>query len=864
MGVSSRYSEVIVSETKSPEGLRVLPAGAIDAIAETHRTALALDGLMSRVRELIEARGAHPARTVVLMPFLHLLQPAREAWARQVPAGFAPRFETTGNWGAASWFEPGANDFTGQVARDLLIARSLVERAGLASHADLLAPRLVDAASQLAEVAKATEPAQRRGWAARLRGLVATSFEAPVLSHEAALAAIAIEWVAASSFATDALFAPEFRAEVDLLVVVPGLREEPLPVALAASFGVKAEVLQLQAAGDPGSIALHEAQDPADEAERAAACVMGHIRAGRSPVALVAIDRVLTRRIRAMLEQGGAAIRDETGWKLSTTRAAAHAMLVLRACVRTAATDAVIDWMKNSPAHAPGSVLALERRIRRAGIREWRSVRAGDLGDGQQAMFDDVNAWRDEMQEPRTLPQWLAQWRHVLDASGQWRDLERDAAGKQVIAALLLADADRSELESFEHAGRRMALADFIAWANDTLEAGTFRPVDAADPQVVILPLHQLLARPFAAAVMPGCDEARLPGSPDPAGMWTASQRAALGLPSRETLEQETRDAWKHALQAPHCDVLWRRTDQNGEPVLASTLVQQLQLEGLASKGADQRATREVAAPGTPRPAASGHLLPLETLSASAYDDLRKCPYRFFATRQLGLQEPDEIDVDVDKRDFGNWLHRVLSLFHVRLAEGATPARERLLDESAGQVTREMRLDEGEFLPFRAAWLQARDGYLKWLKEHESTEGASFQSAESDHEREFGPVNLLGRVDRIDALRGGGRMVMDYKSEQYDKTRDRVRVPGEDTQLAFYAALLGDENLRAAYVNIGERGETKTVEQKEIIAARDMLLAGIAHDIERIAQGAPLPALGEGIACEYCAARGLCRKDFWS
>jgi ATP-dependent helicase/nuclease subunit B len=25
-----------------------------------------------------------------------------------------------------------------------------------------------------------------------------------------------------------------------------------------------------------------------------------------------------------------------------------------------------------------------------------------------------------------------------------------------------------------------------------------------------------------------------------------------------------------------------------------------------------------------------------------------------------------------------------------------------------------------------------------------------------------------------------------------------------------------------------------------------------------------LPALGEGMACEYCAARGLCRKDFWA
>jgi ATP-dependent helicase/nuclease subunit B len=33
--------------------------------------------------------------------------------------------------------------------------------------------------------------------------------------------------------------------------------------------------------------------------------------------------------------------------------------------------------------------------------------------------------------------------------------------------------------------------------------------------------------------------------------------------------------------------------------------------------------------------------------------------------------------------------------------------------------------------------------------------------------------------------------------------------------------------------------------------------------MSRIADGAVLPALGEGKSCEYCNARGLCRKDFW-
>jgi ATP-dependent helicase/nuclease subunit B len=843
----------------------------MDAIAETHHADAALRALMSRVRELIEARGAHPARTLVLLPFAQLLPAARDAWAAIAPQGFLPRFETTATWSAAGSFVPGAEDFTGDEARDLLSARSLIESAGLAAHADLLAPRLVEAAGQLKEAAAAIEPGARRAWAARMREAIAPGFDAAVLSREAAVAAIAIEWIASSSFATDRLLKADLAREIELLVVVQGLREEPLANAMAGAIAArwpgKAQTLRLIAEGPTGRIALHEASDPADEAERAAACVLRHVREGRVPVALAAIDRVLTRRVRAMLDEARAAIRDETGWTLSTTRAAAHAMLALRAAQWNAGADAVIDWLKNSPAHAPGSVLALERRIRRAGIREWRALRPGDLGnlgEGQQQLLEQVNAWRDGMQAARPLPQWLADLRGLLQGTGQWQWLERDAAGVQVIAALRLGELDRAELENFGPARRRFSLAEFTAWANDALEAESFRPPAAAQAQVVILPLHQLVGRAFGALVLAGCDEVRLPASADLAGAWTPAQRRALGLPSREALQEQARTGWQQALRIAECDILWRAADESGEPVLASPLVQELELAGGAVAGADAREPHQVDARATGRPQPAPRLLPIERLSASAYEDLRRCPYRFFALRQLGLQEPDEIDVQLDKRDFGNWLHKVLSTFHTRLAaEGASLAdRPKLLDAAAQSVTREMRLDDSEFLPFSAAWAQVREGYLAWLARHEA-QGARFCEAEAEHEITVGPLKLFGRIDRLDALPDGTRMVMDYKTESLAVTQERVKSPGEDTQLAFYAALLGDEPLRAAYVNVGERGETRTVEQPDVARARELLLAGIAHDLQRIGEGAPLPALGEGKACEYCAARGLCRKDFW-
>jgi ATP-dependent helicase/nuclease subunit B len=166
-------------------------------------------------------------------------------------------------------------------------------------------------------------------------------------------------------------------------------------------------------------------------------------------------------------------------------------------------------------------------------------------------------------------------------------------------------------------------------------------------------------------------------------------------------------------------------------------------------------------------------------------------------------------------------------------------------------------------LPFEAAWPQVREGYLAELSAFEAREGVRFESAETDHEVTLETVRLFGRIDRIDRLPDGRRMVMDYKTEAHANLKSRVKLPMEDTQLAFYAALLQDDNTRAAYVHVGERGETQWVEQSEVLVARDALVQGVQDDLRRIGEGAHLQALGEGQACEYCAARGLCRKDFW-
>jgi len=832
-------------------------------------------GLLARIRDAMHQRQAHPARTLVLLPYAHLLPLATRLWTQCCPDGFAPQFETTLNWSTRmGGFAPGATDITFDMALDTLTATALLRGAGLGAQQDTLAGLLVQSAQQLGSLASASPPSERPFWAHKARLAATLGMESPALALEVAVARVAVEWAAQSAYASDLLFDASVQADLDCLVVVQGFAADPLHTALQAAWGERLASFALAAPdGEAGAIAWHACHDAEDEAQRTAACVIAHIAAGRYPMALVSSDRALTRRVLSMLENAGVQIRDETGWKLSTSHAAARLMALLKAAAWNASSDVVLAWLKVAPAFA-AQVGELERAIRKDQARDWRAAGHGAAvqhSDTAAQLSVTANAIRGGLQGTHTLAGWLGALRGALQASGLWEVLQLDGAGMKLLGVLRLV---QPALPAWERlvgqalwAGRRLDLAEFTAWVNQALEGASFSPPYPDHEQAVILPMSQMLARPFAAVVLAGCDEVRLNPSPEPPGGWTAMQRTALGLPTRDDLQAATTAAWQQALQTPFCDVLWRVSDDAGEPLLRSNLVQQVQLvQGNAPQAPDPRQVRALASTPVAPPQPVGWLLPVAHLSASAYDDLRQCPYRFFAMRQLGLQQVDELDAAVDKRDFGLWLHEVLKRFHETLADQPAVAGSQyrdLLDAASTATTESMGLDDGEFLPFAAAWPTVREGYLRWLDAHQAT-GAVFASAEISQSQRLGDVKLMGRIDRIDHLPDGTPLVLDYKTEASSKTASRIKEPLEDTQIAFYAALLPNDTLQGAYVNVGERDGTRTYAQPELLEARDALVEGILNDIGRIADGQTLPALGEGSACDFCKARGLCRKDFWS
>ena len=368
-------------------------------------------GVLTGIARAIDAWGVHPASVLVLLPFGQLLGQVTRLWAAFSPHGFSPRFETTLTWAhalggqAAAMPGPG-DDFRFDAALDNLTARALLERAGLGEAADELAPRLLQAGAMLAARAAAVPPEERQEWAARacnalesLKGGAAPD----ALRLEAAITGLALAWTAASGYGTDALWAvtqpgPAGMTGLQGLVILEGFQPDPLTTALAARFGQRVARLPLAVPLTRGHVSSYAAQDFEQEAQWAAACLIRQVESARQrrraamapplpvtemiPVALVATDRILTRRVRAMIETAGLAVRDETGWTLSTTRAAATLMTQLGACAWRASSDAVLDWLKNSPAFAETLVRRLEARLRQDRCRLWRD-RSGAARRGE-------------------------------------------------------------------------------------------------------------------------------------------------------------------------------------------------------------------------------------------------------------------------------------------------------------------------------------------------------------------------------------------------------------------------------------------------------------------------------------------------
>lgn len=909
----------------------------------------------------LKAQGRDVRDAIVVVPVGALLPLVRQAWADAV-GGWMPQIDTiAGLMEQHAWrYTPAPAGAWGPAMTLDVVMDRLAVKASLRAVPWLDAwvrpsPAALDfAVDQVVQAGHAwwrrlqtSAPSER----ARLIGCWQEEFPPPTWTpvpetdtpgqHERWLLAWALQWAlgnASAGFPSDALFTLQPSAwlavsagtsvlpgsEGALTLSVLGHAQSGAGAGHGAAPAVAWWAAHAVANTDADSPVLLATQGLEDEARQATAQVMKHVAIARQagaaaarliqpPVALLALDRSVIRRMRAMLDEHGVSVADETGWKLSTTRAAAALTRFVRAAPTHASSDDVLDWLKSAwtrwmhDTQEPSPLAELERWCRRQSIPRLWLV----LNDPAPDQLTPV-AWT-TLQEAHTqlaplrdawsggrlpLSAWLSALEASLVSTGAWDGLVNDPAGLLACECLRLPGAGVDAGPGWGGLCQRTMLdgGGFLRWMQDVMEAVVFRPAPppGQPPEVVVTTLARAALRPFSAIVIPGADERQLGAASPSTGWLSQAQRTRLALSGQAEQQAAQWDAFSLAML--HAGVVClHRKDQEGEHVSASPWIQRWrevmrQDWATASSALVQRGV-PVRPVTQPSPTLLGHedLLPMK-VSATRYEALRQCPYQFFARSVLGLQEQDELEEGVDGADHGELLHAVLQRFHQErnaCLVQRSPAQDVAAWLSAAEaVIREHGLDRDStrpyFRPYQAQLPRLAEAYVDWCLAHEQ-QGWRVQHMEFDARLnlslESGAlVCLEGRLDRVDVRSQADhephKLVIDYKSGNKDKLSKRLKAPLEDTQLLFYAVLAApDAQVEAAYLHLGkdtgtqaESGDMKAtmLAHKDIESHTERFLQGLAQDWTALMSGHGMPALGEGEACEYCQARGLCRKDDWT
>jgi len=655
----------------------------------------------------------------------------------------------------------------------------------------------------------------------------------------------------------------------------------------AESADLRSDAAMLQNQPDAAlsrRLRLFGAHSLEQEARAAEVQVRRWLLAGKQNIALVAQDRLVARRVRALLERAGVLVRDETGWTFSTLAVSTVLMRWLDALQSDFYYQDLLDLLKSPFIFADQeastrkqAVYQLEQLVRKHGVASHLDAFL-DLAHGENEVQVALARVRQAADTLRRNSDTLGGWLRALDDSlsilGVLQGLAADEAGAQLLQAL---QTWRQELASVS---TRFSRAEWRHWLAQQLDANTFRD-SSIDSPVMITHLAATRWRSFDAVLLLGSDSAHLPSTDNGSVWFNDAVRNTLGLPTRETHLAQQRDDLL-ALLAMNDTVLatWQAS-KSGEKNLLSPHFEMLRalhelaygddlaerelgvlLEGAQLRAADMPLPDEAAMPA---PAVPHSLIP-SRISASGYNSLVACPYQFYARHILRLNELDEVREGVEKRDYGEWAHEILHRFHQQFPVLVEHTRAEL-EEALQKISSEVFAPTVERDYLARAWLlrwqQAIPAYLDAQLKSEA-EGWRYQNGEVPFELPLtGELTLHGRIDRVDVQTQaeGAVKVLDYKMMDATRLRNKLKEPGEDVQLACYAHVY--EADEAAFISI---------EKDRVIAVAPQDLPELAQaNIERLlavfAQmraGAAMPAHGVDEACLYCEMRGLCRKSDWS
>ena len=256
--------------------------------------------------------------------------------------------------------------------------------------------------------------------------------------------------------------------------------------------------------------------------------------------------------------------------------------------------------------------------------------------------------------------------------------------------------------------------------------------------------------------------------------------------------------------------------------------------------------------------------------------DMADCPFRAYASYRLGAKSLDEAAFALDYRERGTLVHAAME--HIWGA----------LKSHAGLCARspeELRLIVAEGIAQACGktdslgtWLESRrlqPLIEEWLTIERGRPPFTVLQAEKDRKVEVGGLTLRTRIDRVDELEDGSRVVIDYKTGRAKATAwvgdrpDEPQVPlycatmaGEPVSGAAFAQLrTGD----ATFIGVAERNSLGSM--KAMKELKDQPMPKLIEDWRRV-----VDRLAEGFragnaevnpktpsTCAFCRITPLCR-----
>lgn len=454
----------------------------------------------------------------------------------------------------------------------------------------------------------------------------------------------------------------------------------------------------------------------------------------------------------------------------------------------------------------------------------------------------------------RLASDWARQFTQTLQAAGWPGDRPLGSREFQVVktwqekalAGLIALDGITGAID------RGTALSLLRRLATET----PFQAEGSASPLQVV-GLLEAAGIDFDHLWVMGLSEDCLPAAPRPNPFLPATLQKAFAMPhasAERELDFARQIAGRLFAAAPRI-ILSHPTQQGDCPLRPSPLVADLPAVETVSLRPSHNPVAVLQAQSAELETLGDQLGPAlepgELVSGGTFilKDQALCPFRAFAHHRLGAKALDNTQLGLDPMTRGTLLHGVLEQFwrltlsqanllgldaqqlESRLAESVDFALQQQFGETAPELSAPLLTIEGRRLT---------DLAREWLLEVECQRTPFEVTAlEEPHQETLGGLTINTKVDRIDQLLDGSRVILDYKtgrSELGDLLGERLLEP----QLPIYATRAGEEGegLAAVAFALVRRGDCAM----KGVARESGLLPGVA------ALAGSRPAEQQGIA----------------